>query len=152
MTHDPVPQRISDADRDAAASMLREHFEAGRLDAGEFDERLSAALSARIAADLTPLFVDLPHPHPQPTPGSTAMAPRPYSPAPAPSPYSATPAPQAGSTDWINVAHGVIWPIAIVAAVLTGNWLMWIVLAIVGNIVLGQIKGNQRKPPPYLEK
>ena len=38
MTSEPVPQRLSDAERDVAASMLREHFEAGRLDQAEFDD------------------------------------------------------------------------------------------------------------------
>lgn len=67
MTHDPSPQqRLSDAERDEAASMLRDHFEAGRLDASEFDERLSGALSARFAGDFIPLFADLPDPRPNP--------------------------------------------------------------------------------------
>ena len=42
----------SDADRDRAASMLRDHFAAGRLIAEELDERLTAALNAKTFGDL----------------------------------------------------------------------------------------------------
>ena len=36
----------------------------GRLTQAEFDERLSIALNAKTAADLEPLFRDLPGPNP----------------------------------------------------------------------------------------
>jgi len=52
--------RASDADRDAAAAALRSHFAAGRLDAGELDERLAAALSARTLGELHAVMADLP--------------------------------------------------------------------------------------------
>ena len=154
MSYDPVPQRLSDAERDTAAQMLREHFEAGRLDAGEFDERLSAALAARVASDFFPLFSDLPQPRPD-APGRLPAAQPAWS-----APYSASPAERAdapvpaatGTTDWIGVAKGVIWPAAIVMAIFTGNWGIFIAIAIIGSIVLSQVSNNQRKPPPYLER
>ena len=59
-----MPQRIGDAERDRAADYLREHMSVGRLSQDEFDERISAALQARTAADLEPLFSDLPAPKP----------------------------------------------------------------------------------------
>jgi hypothetical protein len=52
--------RVSDAERDAAAGELREHFASGRLDQEELDERLSRALTAKTRGDLTALFTDLP--------------------------------------------------------------------------------------------
>ena len=52
---EPVPQRIGDAERDRAADYLREHMSVGRLSQEEFDERVTAALQARTAADLEPL-------------------------------------------------------------------------------------------------
>ena len=52
--------RVSDAEREAAAAELREHFASGRLDQEELDERLSAALTARTRGDLDALFADLP--------------------------------------------------------------------------------------------
>ena len=159
MTHDPIPQRLSDAERDAAAAMLREHFEAGRLDATEFDERLSGALGARIASDFDALFSDLPEPRPTSSaaPGFPPSRPpaQPWAAAsgslPATRPDAGAPAPS-GGTDWVGVARGAIWPVAIVAAIIFSNWGLFIAIAIIGSIILGQIANNQRKPPPYLNK
>ena len=51
--------RVSDAEREAAASRLAEHFAAGRLDQAEFDDRVGRAVSAKTRADLSGLFTDL---------------------------------------------------------------------------------------------
>jgi hypothetical protein len=70
-TNSPADRlRVSDADRDRALSELSEHFQAGRLTAGELDERTSRALQARTAADLAALFTDLPR-RPAAAPGTT---------------------------------------------------------------------------------
>ena len=72
-TPDPAAggaRRIGDAERDKAAEYLREHMAAGRLDATEFDERLTRALNAKVGPDLDTLFTDLPDPRP-----GTAMVP-----------------------------------------------------------------------------
>ena len=64
--------RVSDADRQAVADRLAEHFADGRLDQAEFDDRVGRAMSAKTRADLSGLFSDLPdtgapavpdHPH-----------------------------------------------------------------------------------------
>jgi hypothetical protein len=52
--------RISDADRDNAASILREAAGDGRLDLDELDERLSAVYAAKTYGDLEPITRDLP--------------------------------------------------------------------------------------------
>jgi hypothetical protein len=52
--------RVSDADREAAVSVLREHLAAGRLDHDEFSERVGAVLAARRAAELAEVLRDLP--------------------------------------------------------------------------------------------
>ena len=52
--------RVSDAERQAVADRLAEHFSAGRLDQAEFDERVGRAMSAKTRADLNGLFEDLP--------------------------------------------------------------------------------------------
>ena len=52
--------RVSDAERQAAADRLAEHFADGRLDQAEFDERAGLAMSAKTQADLSALFTDLP--------------------------------------------------------------------------------------------
>ncbi len=52
--------RVSDAERQAAADRLAEHYADGRLDRAEFDERVGRAMSAKTQADLGALFADLP--------------------------------------------------------------------------------------------
>ena len=52
--------RVSDADRDRALHELTGAFQAGRLTAGEFDERSGQAVNARTGAELTALLADLP--------------------------------------------------------------------------------------------
>ena len=52
--------RVSDAEREAAATELREHYAAGRLTLEELNERLDKALAARTRADLNGLMTDLP--------------------------------------------------------------------------------------------
>ncbi|MGH3404624.1 MAG: DUF1707 SHOCT-like domain-containing protein, partial [Streptosporangiaceae bacterium] len=44
--------RISDADREATAASLREHYALGRLSLEEFNQRLSAAFAAVTQRDL----------------------------------------------------------------------------------------------------
>jgi hypothetical protein len=56
----PDAMRASDADRDAVLSDLSEHFQAGRLAAGEFEERTGQALAARTLGELRELLADLP--------------------------------------------------------------------------------------------
>ncbi len=57
---DSTTLRVSDADRDAAISELGEHFQAGRLDPAELEDRTGRALRARIGNDLDQLLADLP--------------------------------------------------------------------------------------------
>jgi uncharacterized membrane protein len=52
--------RASDADRDRATALLREHHAAGRLTAEEFDERMNAALGAKTLGEIDDLLADLP--------------------------------------------------------------------------------------------
>jgi len=51
--------RVSDAEREAVTGRLAEHYAAGRLDEGEFDDRVGRAMSAKIRADLSGLLADL---------------------------------------------------------------------------------------------
>jgi Domain of unknown function (DUF1707) len=52
--------RASDADRDRAAAMLREHHAAGRLTAEEFHDRMNKALDATTLGEIDELMADLP--------------------------------------------------------------------------------------------
>lgn len=56
----PSGLRIGDAEREAAAASLREHFALGRLTMEEFQQRLDAALTAKTDRDLARLTSDLP--------------------------------------------------------------------------------------------
>lgn len=51
---------VSDADREATVAALRAAASDGRLDADEFEDRVSAAYAARTQGDLTAVTADLP--------------------------------------------------------------------------------------------
>src|SRR3984957_11446764 len=69
--HVPAQMKASDSDRDAVVSNLSEHFQAGRLTAGEFDERTGSALAARTWGELRDLLADLPAAQPGPVAPAT---------------------------------------------------------------------------------
>jgi hypothetical protein len=52
--------RVGDADRDAAAAQLREHYADGRLTLDELNERLDQTFGAKTKADLNTVMRDLP--------------------------------------------------------------------------------------------
>lgn len=52
--------RASDADRDRATTLLREHHAAGRITAEEFHDRMDQALEAKTLGELDELMADLP--------------------------------------------------------------------------------------------
>ena len=53
--------RIGDADREAAAAALREHYAVGRLTLEEFNQRLDAVFKATTQSQLRMITHDLPH-------------------------------------------------------------------------------------------
>jgi Domain of unknown function (DUF1707) len=53
--------RVGDAEREAVAAELREHYAQGRLSLDDFQHRLDAALAAKTRSDLDQLISDLPH-------------------------------------------------------------------------------------------
>lgn len=71
---DGADMRASDSDRDAVVSDLGGHFQAGRLTAGEFDERMGRALAARTWGELTDLLADLPAGRPGPRAAAATSA------------------------------------------------------------------------------
>jgi Domain of unknown function (DUF1707) len=122
----PAAMRASDADRDAVISDLSEHFQAGRLTAGELDERTGQALTARTWGELTELLADLPasRPGPRASAGTSSSArPRPPSARVAP-PLTAALAAIGIAAVLVIVAHGwgLIWlllPVLLMARRLT---------------------------------
>ena len=93
--------RIGDQQRQEAISALNDHFAAGRLEIGEYEQRVGYASAAQSAQELAALFHDLPQPHPTFLPPSyppTATYPPTASypstatyPTPPPPGYAATP-------------------------------------------------------------
>ena len=55
--------RIGDAERDAAAQELGDHFAAGRLTIQELHDRISLVLAAQTRGQLIRVMADLPTPH-----------------------------------------------------------------------------------------
>ena len=78
--------RVGDAEREAVAEQLREHYATGRLTMDEFRSRLDAAYSAVTAADLRRVTADLPSAGLSPAGaawGATSVAPPHHAPGPA---------------------------------------------------------------------
>jgi len=142
---EPVPQRIGDAERDRAAEYLREHMSVGRLTQEEFDERVTAALQARTAADLDPLFADLPAPKPGQDTAPTSGAAWPvYQPAqrPTPTPSPAlTPMPSSKTATALTVASAIAWP-AWILFCFAVSWDFWWLVFI--PIVISSVAGQQK--------
>jgi Domain of unknown function (DUF1707) len=53
--------RVGDAEREATAAQLREHFADGRLTLDELNERLDQTFAAKTRTDLNTVMVDLPY-------------------------------------------------------------------------------------------
>ena len=143
---DLPPQRIGDAERDRAADYLREHMSVGRLTQDEFDERITAALTARTAADLEPLFSDLPAPKPgqdlavNPSTPWPAYQP-PGTPTTAPNPAALAPMPDNKLANVLAAASGVAWILFILSWAL-GFGVWWFVFI---PIALSSAAGKQRQ-------
>ncbi|WP_202610202.1 DUF1707 SHOCT-like domain-containing protein [Herbidospora solisilvae] len=123
--------RVSDAERDRACAVLREHYAVGRLDDQELSTRLAAAQTAVTWGDLNELIRDLP-----PIPGMPLM-PSAHSYTPPPPPPQVTYAPPVHyppqqvrdvgrayrTAAWVSFAlgfasFGLMWIPALVFAVL----------------------------------
>jgi hypothetical protein len=65
--------RIGDAEREAAATNLREHYARGRLTLDEFQQRLDAVFAAKTDLDLAKLTSDLPLTNPYAAPWPPAQ-------------------------------------------------------------------------------
>ena len=166
MPNDPH-LRASDADRDHAAALLREHHAAGRLTAEEFQERLDAAYEAKTLGDLDKLLADLPHIDLYQLPAASmrrAAASRPLEPATV-SPGRLSPHWRAAWGSWASVSLllFVIWLIgAVTSHSASGLWFLW-VSGPWGAVLLGRwlfggppqhprsrIRGADRGSPPEL--
>ena len=156
----PVEPRIGDVDRDQAVAFLQEHMAQGRINASEFDDRMSRALKARTASELAVLFADLPDPRP---PSSNNRPPfqqppwqqnqqhsfeiPPWQRTPAASPeiaHHAPPAlPERSKTETVlAVVAAASWPAVILFCFAT-SWSYWWLIFI--PIFISSIIGNMRQ-------
>ena len=71
----PGAIRASDADRDKALGLLRDHWLAGRLTLEEYEARCSEAAGGRFLADLERALRELPYPLPEHAPAAPTPAP-----------------------------------------------------------------------------
>lgn len=120
---DQIPQRIGDAERDAAIVRLRAAHSEGRLTLDEFDERMNQALQAKTQADIDPLFYDLPSDAALAIPQAPAAA---LAANPAPADVPAVP-----TTAFARVVQAIsvlIWPVALITCFATDWHLWWIIL------------------------
>ena len=101
--------RIGDAERNATAESLREHYAAGRLDMDEFQERLDATFAAKTDADLASLTEDLPHSSPYTAPWPAGGQPTGSLPA---YPVSGSQQAPQGAAGWARVLTGVAFLIS----------------------------------------
>ena len=156
----PVEPRIGDADRDQAVGFLQEHMAQGRIDASEFDDRMSRALKARTASELATLFDDLPEPRPPGVQNAPRYQPPrwqqaaqqtveipPWQRTPAASPeiaHRAPPAiPERSRADTVlAVVAAASWPAVILFCFAT-SWSYWWLIFI--PIFISTIAGNVRQ-------
>jgi TM2 domain-containing protein/uncharacterized protein DUF1707 len=81
---EPNPARIGNQQREEAIRALNDHFAAGRIEIGEYEQRVAYASAAQTVTELGSLFADLPHPHPP----FLTMPPPPQAYAPPPPPFT----------------------------------------------------------------
>jgi Domain of unknown function (DUF1707) len=67
--------RVGDAEREAAAAELREHYASGRLTLDELNERVDKVFAAKTRGDLNALMTDLPSRRPGGTTGTPGADP-----------------------------------------------------------------------------
>jgi len=150
----PVPQRIGDAERDRAAELLREHLAQGRLSPEEFDERVDAALKAKVASDLDPLFSDLPGPYPgqglATTPGDHPPPWQAAAVTPTAPPEPPAMPPRSSGASALNGITGALWiiiPLALTFAIPDGWshfwWLIFVPMVI--SMVVGKNESDRER-------
>jgi hypothetical protein len=71
--HDPSQMRISDADRQRVADVLRDAAGEGRIDLDELEERLELTWQAKTYGELVPITLDLQAPGPVPHPAAAPV-------------------------------------------------------------------------------
>ena len=123
--------RVGDGDRQAVADQLRKALDEGRLDLGEYDERLQRVYAAKTFGDLDGLLDDLPgtvppqHSRIQPAASAAGAVPAPQAPRAAVNQFARWTGPYGG----VVLVSVAIWAITSMAAGhLTYFWPMWMLI------------------------
>jgi hypothetical protein len=148
MPGDPQ-MRASDADRERAAALLREHAAVGRLTTEEFDQRLDKVFAAKTIGELDGLLADLPGIDLYRLP-SAEIAPRGYRPGGGPGLVrrpdgSLAPFRFPAWTAW-TAASALLVVLWLVVGVVAGGatWIPWFLL-----IVIPWALSIARRPPDH---
>jgi hypothetical protein len=129
--------RASDAERTEVADRLSRHYQDGRLDQAEFNERLDRAMNAKTRADFTGLFADLPD-----LPDDQSSQNGQPSPAPVRIPRN-RPRPALGQL--VTIAAIVVVAIVFAHTVLHST-LLWVMVAVVAFLWLRKEEHRRRRP------
>ncbi|MGX6602831.1 DUF1707 SHOCT-like domain-containing protein [Micromonosporaceae bacterium Da 78-11] len=135
--------RVGDRERQTVADQLKSALDEGRLDLGEYDERIQKTYAARTYGDLDGLLDDLP--------GTVPVQRSQVRPRPEPTNAPATRHPAAAQVArWVGPYGGVvavcviIWAITSVSAGhLTYFWPVWMLIPVVLGIA-GQWRNHGR--------
>jgi hypothetical protein len=134
--------RAGDSDRQRVADQLKTALDEGRLDLGEYDERLQKTYSAKTFGDLTGLLDDLPGA--VPVDHSQVQA---YH-APTTTPVSPAPSPAHRVAGWLGPYGGVIAVCVVIWAItsfsageLTYFWPVWMLIPLLFGLV-GSVSGR----------
>jgi Domain of unknown function (DUF1707) len=144
--------RAGTDDRQAAVDGLTRHFTQGRLDAGEFDERVGKAYAATHLDELPELFVDLPDDQQRRGYGqgvrrSAAYGPVSYGPAAPPVAWSGPPGPHFHRPPRFLAVFVLVALVFSIAALANGVFpfpLIWIAL-----VLLFITRGPRRHHPAW---
>jgi hypothetical protein len=137
---DQAGMRAGDGDRQAVADQLKAALDDGRLDLGEYDDRLRRAYAARTYGELHGLLTDLPGTIP---PQRSRVEPAAGAPAPA--------APASGMPNWVRPYGGVVaiavavWVITSIAAgEVLYFWPVWMLFPLI-FVVAGMMTGRSSR-------
>lgn len=124
--------RAGDSDRQAVADKLKQALDEGRLDLGEYDERLQRTYAAKTYGDLNGLLDDLPA-----APPATQATTQPAAKTEAPAPFMASRGGQLvkawlGGFGGIFVVCSVIWLVTSLSSGHMQNfWPVWLLIPMV---------------------
>ena len=135
--------RAGDGDRQAVADKLKTALDEGRLDLGEYDERLQRTYSAKTYGDLQELVTDLP--------GTIPVHHSQVQPLASESPVVEQSATKGGTPTWLGPYAGVvavsvlIWAIvSISSGELLYFWPIWMFIPLIFGVI-GQMTGRGRR-------